>query len=135
MYVLEHPELRALVDTNLSISSPAELSDRQRYFVNFALLHIAAAYEAERLGLMTRNRAIARDVGALLALPGFLLVWRDLEPYHTRRFRRFANKAIRLAESQGTLARSESLIMRSEKGGGGGKSAPDGFRWSRLFRR
>lgn len=115
MYALEHEELRQLINPEFVVSAPAKLSDRQRHFVNFLLLHMATAYELSRINLLTKNRATRLDIGSLLSLPSFRASWSELQRFHTRRFRWYANRAIRASDRRSSLGTDGGLLhMRTD---------------------
>lgn len=110
---LESPELQELIDPAFSVKAAMDLSAKQRYFVNFVLLHMASTYELTRLHVLTKNSEIDRDVGALISLPAFTIMWKDLRPYHPCRFQKYVDKCIKEAK-EAKKKRPSSLNMSAE---------------------
>ena len=65
------------------------------------VLHIAACYEAGRLGVLPPYEGLNADVRQLMAKPLPRAVWRELRPYQNAHFREFVEA--RLAEAEDRL--------------------------------
>ncbi len=108
-FALEHPDTLELMDPEMPFSGIQDLSNDQRQFADFLLLHMASAHALVKRGLLSRNRSDRRDVGGVLALPAFRAIWADLQSYHPPRFRRYANKCLKYVDQQKLLPRSSIL--------------------------
>ena len=108
-FALDHPDTFELMDPEIPFSGIENLSNDQRQFVNFLLLHMASAHALVKGRLLSRNRSARRDVGGVLALPAFRAIWAELQSYHPARFRRYANKCLKYVDEQKLLPRSAFL--------------------------
>lgn len=111
---MDDPELRKVLSSDSQVIHASELNDRQRYFVNFLVLHMSAAYEMSRTKTVTDYAATQIDMGSLLILPAVNAVWSELAPYHNRRFRRYVDKGMMLAQSGKGCSGIETLRAQDE---------------------
>lgn len=69
--LLGNENLRSIILSDSEVESIKDLTFEEQQMINFFLLHMAAAFELHRVGLITRNRASAADIAALMSLPMF----------------------------------------------------------------
>lgn len=96
-----HREIWRAVATRPSLSEalsptadPASVTSEERYFLRELILHLAACFEAERLGTLPVMENLDVDVRQLLSRPKPMEVWKELRPYQNRRFVAFVETTL-----------------------------------------
>lgn len=93
--LMDRDELHEIMMTSSKIRKANELSTEQRLFLNFLLLHMAAAFASTRSGLLTRNKSVSTDVGELMSLPAPFAFWSEQKRFHHKPFARFVDRSIK----------------------------------------
>src|SRR6266536_387205 len=102
------------------LSPGEEVPAAQRHFVVQLILHLAASYEAMRLGALTELEGLRADVHDFFAKPIPRQVWEDSKRYQNQRFIAFVESCIH-----------DKHLERRDDGPG---RSPDVGRASRLER-
>jgi hypothetical protein len=98
--VAAKPELSAALADD---ADPAAMTGEQRQFVREVILHLAACFEAARLGSLPVMEHMDSDVQQLLSRPVPRAVWNELKPYQNSRFVSFVEDQLSAARSPSRL--------------------------------
>lgn len=88
------PELSRILDPKADLVG-RPVTNEERLFANFIILHLNNAYQAGRLGLYNRPDGLRADIAVFLDLPIPKSVWRKLKIYQDVDFELFVEKALR----------------------------------------
>ena len=101
-------------------AEPDVMSEDEQQWLRELILHIAASFEAGRLGVLPSFDGIDDDVRQLMAKPLPRAVWRQMRPYQNRVFRDFIEA--RLAEADERHAGAQFGLPHSQRRVGGDPS-------------
>jgi hypothetical protein len=76
-------ELRHALDWN---AQPDQMTEDEQQWLRELILHLAASFEAERLGVLPPMEGLDADVRQLMSKPLPHAVWRQLRPYQNSAF-------------------------------------------------
>jgi hypothetical protein len=93
----DRPELRHALDWE---ARQEDMTEDEQQWLRELILHIAASFEAERLGILPRLEGLDADIRQLLAKPLPRAVWRQLRPYQNHAFVRYIDSQLREAEKR-----------------------------------
>jgi hypothetical protein len=77
------PELRHALDWS---ARPDQMTEEEQQWLRELILHLAASFEAERLGVMPTMEGLDADVRQLMSKPLPHAVWRQLRPFQNSEF-------------------------------------------------
>lgn len=89
--VIERPDLREALRHDFS---PTTITDEQRLFIRFLVLHLSASFIATRAGALFEQEGLATDVATFFSLPGPAAVWEEQRRFHTSQFVSFVDQAV-----------------------------------------
>lgn len=90
---IESPELARVTSKEPDLIGKP-ITPEERRLLNLAILNMALAFEAHRLGIYRLPQGSKRDMAAFLQLPIPKRVWADMREYQDRRFVRFIERKV-----------------------------------------
>lgn len=88
----EKPELSRVLDPAPNLNRNP-ISEAERLFVLFLILHLASSFEATKHGMYFAEQSLRADVRGFFRLPIPRQVWAEFEPYQQRDFANFVSLA------------------------------------------
>ncbi len=89
--VIERPELSRVLDPRVDLTKNP-LSEAERLFVRFLILHLATSFEARKRRMFFSEEGLKRDVREFFRLPIPRDVWSGIQPYQQPDFVRFVSQ-------------------------------------------
>lgn len=92
--VSEKPELARVLDGAPDLDQHP-ITDTERLFVLFLILHLASSFEAAKQGMYFVERGLQSDVREFFGLPIPWLVWQDVKTYQAVDFVNFVESHLK----------------------------------------
>jgi len=83
-----HPELSRVLETKIDLEA-RPMTEQERLFVRFVILHTKNAYTASRAGFYSKLEELKKDITDFLSLPIPSAVWFQLGSFQEADFQRF----------------------------------------------
>ncbi len=90
-FVIEKPELSRVLDSRVDLGQ-FPVTDSERMFVRFLILHLATVFEAKKRRMFFAQEGLERDIREFFSLPIPRDVWSRVRPYQQRDFVRFVGQ-------------------------------------------
>lgn len=94
---LDDPALSRVFDRTLN--DPGDITERERMFVRFLILHLFTVFEASKVGSYVTIEKQQETVRDLFSRPIFMTVWRELRRFHNADFVEFVDRALLVRSS------------------------------------
>jgi len=91
--LLQSRDLKRIMAHVVNLSQ-TPLTEKERMFLSFVVLHMHASFRAIRSGMVPKPEFFQKDVADLLSHPIPNAVWKELAPYQNRDFVKFVEEAI-----------------------------------------
>ncbi len=85
------PELSRALDWD---AQPEQMTEDEQQWLRELILHLAASFEAGRLGVLPPAEGLDSDVRQLMAKPLPRAVWRQLRPYQNAAFAKYVEEQL-----------------------------------------
>jgi hypothetical protein len=95
--IVEKPELARVLDPTPDLKRHS-ITDTERLFVLFLILHLASSFEATKHGMYFAERGLRADVREFFTLPIPLTIWNESKQYQQPDFRLFVDEKLQLAK-------------------------------------
>lgn len=92
--VVERPDLARILDPNPDLRQDP-ITNAERLFVLFLILHLASSFEATKHGMYFAEQGLRADICDFFALPIVQLIWDDAKKYQQSEFVRFVEANLR----------------------------------------
>lgn len=101
---IDNPRLRRVMDAKVDIHK-APITETERMFCLFLILHLFASYEARKAGVFRATWDERRDLHELFNLPIPSHVWDEVKSYQRKEFVEFVEDARRYGGKSGSASR------------------------------
>ena len=91
--IYERPELNRIQDSKADLSAKP-VTNEERLFVNFLILHLNNSYQAIRDGLYHRPEGLSDDIRGFFSLPIPRAVWDKSRALQNRDFTKFVDECL-----------------------------------------
>ncbi len=95
--VIEKPELSRVLNPKADIEK-TPITEEERLFVSFLILHLATAFEAKKRGMFFAVHGLKVDVREFFNLPIPRTVWNKFRRYQQPDFVHFVDKTMKTSE-------------------------------------
>ena len=92
-FVIEKPELSRVLDARVDLAR-FPVTESERLFVRFLILHLATSFEAKKRGMYFEEEGLKRDMREFFILPIPRDVWFGVRAYQQRDFVHFVDDAM-----------------------------------------
>jgi hypothetical protein len=99
-FVIEKPELSRVLDAHADLTR-SPVTESERLFVRFLILHLATAFEARKRRMFFTEEGLKRDMREFFRLPIPCDVWAGVRGYQRQDFVHFVDDAISGCEEIG----------------------------------
>jgi len=90
-FMIEKPELARVLNPHVDLTRQP-ITDSERLFVRFLILHLATSFEAQKREMYLTMEGLKKDVQNFFGLPIPRAIWEEAREYQQRDFMAFVDK-------------------------------------------